>query len=358
MTSGRADATGGDLHAAERHAPASDEELDEVLSRPPEGVLQSLQRRGGDIVVLGAAGKMGFTLCQMLRRAFDQLGRGDRLLAVSRFSESQSEQRFRDARIATLKCDLADMKQVGGLPEAPNVILMAGQKFGTAAVPARTWGANVALPTLVVNRFPESRIVAFSTGNVYPLMPATSGGALEPDQLAPVGEYAQACMGRERVLEYYSLERGTPLAIMRLNYAVDLRYGVLTDIAIRVYRGEPVDVRMGYVNIIWQGDACAQAIRLLEHAASPPFVLNVTGAETLSVRTLATRLGDHFRRTPILMGREAPDALLSNAGLAERLFGQPSVPLEELIAWTAAWVRRGGTYLGKPTQFEMRDGNY
>ena len=339
-------------------APASEEELEELLSRPTPGVLSALEALPGDFVVMGAGGKMGPSLSRMLRRALDSLGRGDRVIAVSRFSASEAERALRESAVETLRCDLFDRAAVAALPDAPNVVFMAGQKFGTSGSPAFTWAANTILPALAAERYRESRIVAFSTGNVYPLTPASGRGASESHPVGPVGEYAMSCVGRERVLEHFAARYGTRVAIVRLNYAVDLRYGVLVDVARKVRDGEPVDLAMGYVNVIWQGDANAQAIRSLEHAATPPFVVNVTGPETLSIRTVAERFGEIFGRAPVLEGRERADALLSDASRAARLFGPSTVPAERLVEWVGEWMRSGGKTLDKPTHFETRDGRF
>lgn len=339
-------------------APATDAELEDALSRPTPGLLDSLGRIHGDVVVLGAGGKMGPSLARMLRRALDALGRTERVVAVSRFSSPEAESKLREAGVETIRCDLTDPTAVATLPSAPNVIFMAGQKFGTASAPGATWALNTVAPGIVAQRYAAARVVALSTGNVYPLSPVTTRGSIETDAVGPVGEYAMSCLGRERVFEYFSERHGTPVAIVRLNYAIELRYGVLADIARRVYRSEPVDVRMGHVNVIWQGDANAYAIRCLEHAASPPFVLNVTGREAVATRTLAAKFGERFRRPPVIVGTEAHDALLSNATRAAQLFGVPSVSLETMITWVAAWVRQGGSTLGKPTHFETRDGRF
>ncbi|HEY2366912.1 MAG TPA: NAD-dependent epimerase/dehydratase family protein, partial [Polyangiaceae bacterium] len=250
----------------------------------------------------------------MARRALEELGRRDRVIAASRFSSAKAEQSLRAAGIETIKCNLLDRGAVAALPDAPNVVFMAGQKFGTRDAPSSTWAMNVVLPSIAAERYAASRIVAFSTGNVYALTPVRAGGSRESDTPAPVGEYAMSCLGRERVFEDAAARRGTPVAIVRLNYAVDLRYGVLVDIASRVLGGNPVDLRMGHVNVIWQGDANDWALRCLAHAsATPPFLVNVTGRETLSVREIATLFGAMFGRAPVFTGAEAPDALLSNA---------------------------------------------
>ncbi|HEU4563580.1 MAG TPA: NAD(P)-dependent oxidoreductase [Gemmatimonadaceae bacterium] len=332
--------------------------LDELLSRPAPGVAEALARCSGDIVVLGAGGKMGPSLARMARRAASELGDGRRIIAVSRFGSREAEEALRAHGVETVRCDLLDRASVARLPDAPNVIFMAGQKFGTRDAPASTWAMNVLVPAIAAERYAGSRIVAFSTGNVYPLTPAARGGAREDDVLAPVGEYAQSCVGRERILEHFAARDGTPVAIVRLNYAIALRYGVLTDIALAVARGEPIDLAMGHVNVIWQGDANARALRCLPHAAVPPFVVNVTGGETLSVRALAERLGALLGRAPRFAGSEAEDALLSSTARSDALFGPPEVPLERMLEWAAEWVRAGGEMLGKPTHFGERAGAF
>jgi nucleoside-diphosphate-sugar epimerase len=261
-------------------------------------------------------------------------------------------------RAAFVRADLADRAALDRLPDAPNVIFLAGQKFGTADRPDQTWVTNVVVPALVSERFAVARLVALSTGNVYPFVPASGGGAREDDAPAPVGEYAWSCLGRERVLEHASRTRGTRVAIVRLNYAVDLRYGVLVDLALRVQARKPIDLGMGYVNVIWQGDACARVIACLPLAATPPFIVNVTGPDVLSVRAAAQELGRRLGRDPVFVGREADDALLSDASRAHALFGVPGVPGAQLIAWVAEWVRHGGATLGKATQFEQRGGAF
>ena len=337
---------------------ASEAELEDALSTPSVGLLASLRSVPGDIVVLGAAGKMGPTLARMAKRALDALGRSDRVIAVSRFSSAKAEQSLNDAGVDTVRANLLDRDSVAALPDVPNVIFMAGQKFGTRDAPSSTWAMNVVLPSIAAERYADARIVAFSTGNVYPLSPTRDGGSREGDTLGPVGEYAMSCLGRERVFEDASARRGTRVAIVRLNYAVDLRYGVLVDIAARVLRGETIDLAMGYVNVIWQGDANDWALRCLAHAAMPPLVVNVTGRETLAVRALATRLGELLGRAPVFTGAEAPDALLSNASLAHSIFGEPSVGTNALLERVAEWVRSGNPLLGKPTHFEERTGAF
>jgi nucleoside-diphosphate-sugar epimerase len=343
-------------------APRSDEELDDLLSAPSPATVDALARCPGDVIVLGAGGKMGPTLTRMLRRSLDALERDGgprrRVYAVSRWTSGGAERALLDAGVETVRADLTSQADVARLPDVPNVVYMAGQKFGTRDSPASTWAMNVVAPVLCAERYAGSRVVAFSTGNVYPLVPAAGRGAVETDPVAPTGEYAASCVGRERVFEHFSRSRGTPVAIFRLNYAVDLRYGVLVDVALRVLRGEPVSVAMGYANVIWQGDANRAAIECLPHASSPPFVVNVTGTSVLSVRQAAREIGRLLGREPVIVGEEAPDALLSDTTRMRQTLSAPTVPESQLLAWVADWVARGGTLLGKPTKFEVRDGAY
>jgi nucleoside-diphosphate-sugar epimerase len=339
-------------------APPSEDSLEERLSRPTEGVLDSLRRVPGDILVLGAGGKMGPSLARMARRAIETLGTEARVVAVSRFGTPGTSEWLQAAGVETIPADLLDRTALSLLPDAPNLIFMAGQKFGTAGSPSRTWALNALVPALVAERFPAARTVVFSTGNVYPLTAAASGGPSEDHALGPVGEYAMSCVARERIFEHASITHGTPVAIVRLNYANELRYGVLVDLARRVRAGEPIDLSMGYVNVIWQGDANARALQCLTIAASPPTVLNVTGTETLSVRQLATRFGERLGRAPVFQGAEASDALLSDARRSVELFGPPAVSTDQLMAWTVGWLEGGGRLLDKPTRFEARDGRF
>jgi len=333
----------------------TESELDDVLSTPRAETIQALHACPGDVFVLGAGGKMGPTLARMVARA----GVSDRgVLAVSRWSSAGAERALNDAGVETIQCDLLDAAAVRKLPDAPNVIYMAGQKFGTTGAPAMTWAMNTIVPYLCADRYRGSRIFAFSTGNVYPLVPIDSGGARESDPVGPVGEYAASCVGRERIFELFADRFGTRVAIVRLNYAIDLRYGVLVDLAIRVKNHEPVALEMGYVNVIWQGDANRIAIECLPRAAAPPFVLNLTGEDRLSVRTLAEWFGARFGTAPRLVGSERPDALLSDTGRMRSLFTEPEVSVDRMLEMVADWVDEGGPLLGKPTKFEARDGRF
>jgi dTDP-4-dehydrorhamnose reductase len=343
-----------------RRAPRTEVELDDALSTPREETVEALRRSPGDIVILGAGGKMGPTLARMALRAARAAdsSRSRRVVAVSRFSTAGAAEAFRHAGIETISADLLDPAAVERLPDAPNIIFMAGQKFGTSDAPHRTWMMNVAVPDRCARRYAESRIVAFSTGNVYPLVPVASGGASETTTPGPVGEYAASCLGRERVFEFYSATRHTRVALVRLNYAIDLRYGVLTDLAQRILGSQPVPVTMGHVNVIWQGDANRAALELLPRTTAPPFVVNVSGAHTLSVRTLATELGKRLGKTPRFEGVEAPDALLSDTSLFRSTLREPEMALDTMLDWVADWVKEGRPVLGKPTRFEARDGAF
>lgn len=338
--------------------PENEEALDDLLSRPRDATIDALRQCPGDVVVLGAGGKMGPTLARMVARAAKAAGPARRVYAVSRFGNDAVPRALERHGVEVIRADLLDASAVARLPDAPNVIFMAGQKFGTSDEPSRTWMMNVVVPAHCAARYASSRIVAFSTGNVYPLTNVLGGGANEATKPYPVGEYAASCLGRERVFEYYAEQQGTRVAIMRLNYAIDLRYGVLSDLALRIATGSIVPIAMGYVNLIWQGDANRAAIEMLPHASSPPFLLNVTGAETLSVRTLATELGNRLGKAPHFDGAEAPDALLSDSTKFRRLLGEPETTVERMIELTAEWVRNGRPLLNKPTHFETRDGAF
>lgn len=343
---------------AAESAPRTVQELEERLSRPTEEVLEALVGAPGDVLVLGAGGKMGPSLARMVRRAAEELGDRRRVIAVSRFSNAGAAALLEEAGVEVVRGDLLERATIDRLPDAPNVIFMAGQKFGTGADPALTWVANTVVPGLVADRYRGARLVAFSTGNVYALTPVERGGAREEDPPQPAGEYAWSALARERVLAHAARTHGTRVAIVRLNYAVDLRYGVLVDLAQRILGGGAVDLRMGHVNVIWQGDASAQAIQCLVHAAVPPFVVNVTGPETLSVREIALELGRLLGREPRFTGSEGRDALLSQSAKALALFGPPVVSTGTLLGWVADWTLRGGTTLGKATHFEEREGRF
>ena len=337
---------------------ATVQELEDLLSQPPDGVTQTLSRLEGDMIVLGVAGKMGPTLARMARRASETAGVRRRVIGVARFSDPRQQTELQAHGIETLRCDLLDEAAVAALPDAPNIVFMAGMKFGSTGQEALTWAMNCHLPAIVCKKYPRSRIVAFSTGNVYGLTSVAGGGSLEGDAPNPTGDYAMSCLGRERIFEHFSRRLGIPMAMIRLNYACELRYGVLVDIARRVWSGETVDCAMGHLNTIWQADANAMALQAFDHVASPPRVLNMTGPELLSVRDIATQLGALMNKRVTFSGSESPTALLANAALAQRLFGPPCVGAGQMVRWIADWVMRGGPSLGKPTHFESRDGKF
>ena len=328
------------------------------MSRPTPEVVEAMGEIAGDLLILGVGGKMGPTLAKLAKRAIDESGSSKRVIGVSRFSTPDLQADLNQAGIETIPCDLLNETELQGLPEVHNVIFMAGRKFGSTGNEPLTWAMNTYLPGRVAEKYRNSRIVVFSTGNVYPLTPISHGGATETNPVAPIGEYAQSCLGRERVFEHASNQFGTPLAILRLNYAIDLRYGILLDIAEKVYHEKPVDVTMGAVNVIWQGDANAVVLRTLLHCQSPPMLLNLTGPEIVSIRWLATRFGEIFGKSLVFEGIEADTALLNNAARCHQLFGYPRILLEQMVQWVAHWVEIGEMTLGKPTKFEVRDGKF
>lgn len=319
----------------------TEENLEDLLTQPGAADIGCASRFGGDVIVLGAGGKMGPTLVRRLERAIEAAGATHRVIAVTR-----------------AVADLMDPKAVEALPDAPNVIFMAGRKFGSSGQEHLTWATNTWTAGLAAYRYRGSRTVVFSTGNVYPLVDAQSGGATEKTVPGPVGEYAQSALARERVYEYFAETYQTPTLLFRLNYAIDLRYGVLLDIGCKVYQGKAVDVTNGFVNVIWQGDANSYCIRALDLCSSPARPLNVTGPETASVRVIAHRFGEIFGRPVEIRGEEAGTALLSNASLSYELLGGPEMSLERMIEMQADWIATGGRVLGKPSKFERRDGKF
>ena len=342
------------MSAAER-APRSEEALEELLSRPCASLVSTLSGIPGDVIVLGAGGKMGPSLARMLTRADP----ARRVIAVSRWTRPAAESSLRAFGIETCRADLRDPREVDRLPSAANVVFMAGQKFGTSGNPAATWAMNAAVPAFVAERYAGARVVVFSTGNVYPLTPVARGGSREVDEPAPVGEYAWSCLARERLFAASAARHGTRVSIVRLNYAHDLRYGVLTDLASRVMAREPVDLAMGHVNVLWQGDANAFALAALARAATPePYIVNVAGPATLRIAELAHALGTRLGIAPSYTGVEGTSALLSDSSRMRELLDRPLLPLETMLDWVADWIARGGELLGKPTGFQTRDGDF
>jgi nucleoside-diphosphate-sugar epimerase len=338
--------------------PGSVEQLEQLLSEPSPEVVELMGELPGDIMFLGVGGKMGPTMARMARRASDLAGVKRRVIGVSRFSTPALRERLESWSIETVACDLLDLDAVSQLPDASLVISMSGYKFGTAQNPEMTWATNCLVPTLVCQRFRHSRIVTFSTGNVYGYVTPSSGGSVETDVEQPDGEYAMAAIGRERMYAYFSKEWGIPTIILRLNYATELRYGVLVDLAQQVQQGGPIDVTMGYVNVIWLGDANKMSLLALRHATTPARVVNLAGDEVLSTREAAQRLAERMETTATCTGKEAATALLSNGQLGYQLWGKPAVNADEMICWTADWIAHGRPTLGKPTHFEVTDGKF
>ncbi|MEV0326110.1 NAD-dependent epimerase/dehydratase family protein [Micromonospora echinospora] len=337
----------------------NESELEQRLARPSAALVADLAEGRGDLVVLGAGGKMGPSLCRLARRGLDAAGRtGDRVYAVSRWTDRAAAGALAADRVEPVSFDLLGDADLGGLPDATDVVFMVGAKFGTSAAPYLAWVVNAVLPAAVARRYPAARIAAFSTGNVYPMVPVGSGGCAETDPTGPVGDYAMSCLGREQVFAHAAATRGTPVAALRLNYAVDLRYGVLADIGHAVLAGEPVDVTTGHVNVVWQGYANEVALRSLRHATPEVFTLNLTGPETAPVRRIAARMGERLGRPVTLTGTEAPTALLNDATRCHALFGYPDVPLGTLVDWQADWLAAGLPTSGKPTKFAVRDGRF
>ena len=338
--------------------PCPPAEIDSFIATPRGYTIGALANVKGDVMVLGAGGKMGLHLSLALQEGFRHLGRDNHVIAVSRFQSLRPRVDFEKFHIETHRCDVSVAEELEGLPDCPNVFYLAGIKFGTASAPQILYRMNVHAPSLVAKKFRRSRLVVFSTGCVYPFVPIDSGGSREEDQTEPVGAYARSCVGREEAFIRSSRELGTRCTIVRLNYSVEFRYGVFVDIAEKVYRGEPIDVTTGHFNAIWQGDAIAYIIQSLACAASPPFILNVAGAQILSVRQVAQRFGEIFVKEPIIAGQEEETDWLNNAEKARSMFNGRDVSADKIIEWTAAWLQAGGETWGKPTLFEQRGGKF
>jgi nucleoside-diphosphate-sugar epimerase len=336
----------------------TEQELESVLSAPSEADVAAVRALDGDVLVLGAGGKMGPSLARRAHLAAQAAGGTVRVWAASRFSSPAVRDELERDGIRTVACDLLDRAQIATLPDCPNVLFLAGRKFGTSDRTDLTWFTNTVVPGHVAERYRDSRMVVFSTGNVYPLVPWDGPAPTEHSPLLPAGEYAQSCLGRERVVEFVSRELGMRALIFRLNYAVDLRYGTLVDVARRVFDGTPIDLTVGFFNAIWQGDANSYALRSLALCAAPPRVLNVTGPERISVRQAAEWFGDAFGRAPIFLNTEGPLALLSDSRECRSLLGEPLVPFERLRDWVSHWIKAGGQSLNKPTRFEVADGRF
>lgn len=334
------------------------EQLYQTLLEPSEALIADIAKIKGDILVMGAGGKMGPALTILAKKAIDKAGISKKIIAASRFSEPGLQQQLQAAGIETHAVDLLEDEQLQSLPQVENLLYMAGQKFGTTGKEWFTWAMNAYLPGRVALQYKDSRIVVFSTGNVYPLSSVSKGGVSEEQPVGPLGEYAQSCLGRERMFQYGASKYNTPLFIYRLNYANDVSYGVLLEIAKSVYAGKPIDLRMGHVNVIWQGDANEMAIRALLHCETPAKIVNITGPETAPVRWIATEFGKLFEKEVVFINEEQSTALLSNASESFRLFGYPRVTLKQMIAVLADWLKEGGKTINKPTHFQEREGQF
>lgn len=333
-------------------------ELEDCLSEPSQRLIDDIIKIEGDIMILGVGGKMGPTLSKLTKRAVNAAGIEKRIFGASRFSNEGLYQELTDFGIECIKADLLDDVSLRNLPDCKNVIYMAGNKFGTNGNEHFTWAMNAYLPGRVAEKYKDANIVVFSTGNVYPFVPVDSGGAIESTKPSPIGEYAQSCLGRERIFEHFSIQHNTKMVLFRLNYALDLRYGVLLEIAKSVFNQKPIDLSMGYANVIWQGDANEFAIRSLLHCESPAKKLNVTGPETISIEWLAHEFGKLLGQAPMFKNRPAETALLNDSSHAYELFGQPRNTLAHMISWTAHWLKIEGEVLGKPTHFQERKGDF
>lgn len=337
---------------------ANEDELERLLSRPSPFLVEFVKNLEGPLLILGAGGKMGPTLALLARNAAKDAAHQLRVIAVSRFNDQSLVARLNQNGIETIRADLLDRQQVRTLPESPNILYLVGLKFGTTQNPSTTWAINTIVPTLIAEKFPRSRIMVLSTGNVYPPTDVRNNGAIEKDPITPVGEYANAAVARERIFEFHSRSNQTPMTLLRLFYAVELRYGVLVDIARKVHMGDPIDLTNGYFNCIWQGDANEMVIRALSLATVPPSTWNLCRSETFSVRKVAEAFGELFNRRPTFRGKETRTALLGDSTpLCSRL-GAPVISLDMMLCWITDWVNHGGRDLGKPTHFESRDGRY
>lgn len=334
------------------------EQLMDILTEPSHKLVELMKRLEGDIIILGVAGKMGPSLAILAANAIRFAQVDKQVIGISRFSDPSLMEELNNAGVKTIKADLLDEDQLRSLPKAKNVIFMAGKKFGTSGNEGFTWAMNSYLPGRVCEHFADSNIVVFSSGNIYPFMPVTAGGANEDTPPDPIGEYAQSCLGRERVFEHFSKTLNIPMLLYRLNYAVETRYGVLLEIADNVFNERAIDLKTGCVNVIWQGDANDYALRCLEHCTVPANKMNITGPETISIRWLAGEFGKIFNKEPVFINEEVATALLNNASKSHQLFGYPSVSLRQAMVWTANWVRKGGVVLNKPTHFQERQGSF
>jgi nucleoside-diphosphate-sugar epimerase len=337
----------------------NENELLDLMTTPSPRLVEDVRKIDGDILVLGCGGKVGPSLAITAKRAIDQAGLNKKVIGVSLFDYPEAPQTMRNAGVEVIEADLFNSDQLSALLDVKNIIYMVGRKFGTYQNQSLTWAINVLLPAKVCERFPHANVVAFSTGNVYSYANISSGGAREDDLPVPVGEYGQTCLGRERVLEHYAGLNGNPMLMFRLNYAIDMRYGVLFDLAKNIIAGTPINLEIGYFNCIWQGDVCEYAIRSLLHTSNPPCILNVTGPESISIRWAADTMGKLLGKEPVFVGDPNPQkALFSNTTKMTSLMGYPTMPLNKMMAMVADWVSSGGKFINAPTHFESTDGNY
>lgn len=334
------------------------EQLMTALTTPSDRLVDDIKKINGDIMILGVGGKMGPTLAILAKKAFTESGLDNKVIGVSRFSSGNLKSELEENGVETLAVDLLDSDELKSLPEVDNVIFMAGKKFGTAGNEHETWGMNTYLPSKVAEKFSNANIVVFSSGNIYPFVDIAKGGCTEETPTEPIGEYAQSCLGRERIFTYFSKKNNTPILLFRLNYAIDMKYGVLLEIANQVYNEIPVDLTTGVANVIWQGDANEYAIRSLLHCTTDPAILNVTGPEMISIRWLAEEFAKQFNKRATFVNEESSTALLNNAGKAHQLFGYPQVTLQQMIDWTVEWIENEGEVIEKPTHFQERKGEF
>lgn len=333
-------------------------DLDDVMTRPTERLVSFIKSVTSPLVILGAGGKMGPTLAVLAKRAANAANHPLDVIAVSRFSNHNAKPWLESRGVKTLSADLLQRREVEALPDTRDIIYLVGMKFGTSTNPSRTWAINTLVPPLICERYQRSRIVALSTGNIYPLARVADGGSLETDPLTPLGEYANAAVARERIFEHCSQRYGTQVAQLRLSYALDLRYGVVADLARRIWSGEPIELATGHFNGIWQGDANDMILRSLDLTANPVAAFNLSSVPIYSVRTTALRLGELLDRVPQFVGTETGTAFVSNTGLLTSKLGAPTTPIDTVLRWTANWIRCGGRSLNKPTHFEVRDGQF
>ncbi|CCQ95783.1 NAD dependent epimerase/dehydratase family protein [[Clostridium] ultunense Esp] len=332
--------------------------IDDLLTNPSQETIDLMRELEGDLMIIGVGGKMGPSLAKMAKRAIDFENLQKKVIGVSRFSDQKKKKELEDHGVETIVADLLDDEEVKNLPDIRNIIFMAGQKFGTQLHSYHTWAINTITPATIAEKFKKSRIVVFSSGNIYPMTSIHGGGAREETEPSPIGEYAQSVLGRERVFEYFSHKNQTPMLFFRLNYAIDVRYGVLVDIARAVKEGEPIDLTTGNVNVIWQGDANDRALRSLIFTSVPPKILNITGPETISVRWIAEEFGKRFGIKPQFQGNESQEALLNNASYSNKLFGYPQVTIHHMIEWVAQWLTERRELWDKPTHFQERRGRF